>query len=133
MDTCERAREKKRAREMETYVTDEYTWEYIPGAASYTCVIGDERFSVKRILQRHLRIHRGEIDSAFPCEICDKKLKSKGDPIVHLRTHTGENQYRRDLSTEDFSDKSCYRRHARMHQRTVENEIHSQCNLQAVI
>ena len=54
-------------------------------------------------------------DKTFPCDICGKAFKHKGDLNKHTRTHTGEKPYESDICLQAFTLRSAITRHKLIH------------------
>ncbi|GFV93222.1 gastrula zinc finger protein [Trichonephila clavipes] len=51
----------------------------------FQCLECDKAFTQKVNLQRHMRIHTGELP--FPCEVCNKRFRQQSNLRQHQRTH----------------------------------------------
>ena len=57
----------------------------------YLCTVCHKRFTKKRNLNVHKRIHSGE--KPFVCTVCNKRFTRRYFLNMHSKRHTGENLY----------------------------------------
>ena len=80
---------------------------------SQHCMFCQKSFQNSRNLNRHVRIHRGDVP--FECKICNKRFKQKSDLNMHERIHTGEEPFECKTCSKRFYQKGDLRRHERIH------------------
>ena len=57
----------------------------------YTCYICGRECTNKKMLDRHIRRHKGE--KPFKCDVCEKSFSASSSLRTHFRLHTGEKPY----------------------------------------
>ena len=57
----------------------------------YTCYICGRECTNKKMLDRHIRKHKGE--KPFKCDVCEKSFSANSSLRTHFRLHTGEKPY----------------------------------------
>ncbi|XP_028303778.1 zinc finger protein 239-like [Gouania willdenowi] len=79
----------------------------------YGCDLCGKRFTHKRSIFAHRRIHTGE--KPYGCDICKKRYSNRSDMKIHTRTHTGEKPYECDVCRKIFISKGEVINHMRTH------------------
>ncbi|KAJ0000596.1 hypothetical protein NQD34_012438 [Periophthalmus magnuspinnatus] len=79
----------------------------------HQCYVCKKRFGTKQILQRHIRVHRGE--RPFSCLICKKTFSAKASLDKHVKIHTGERPYSCSTCEKTFTQKCNLDAHVRTH------------------
>lgn len=58
------------------------------------CTSCDQQFVNKTTMEKHLKSHEfGFLQSAYECDICERKIKSKKDLLDHMRKKHAERKY----------------------------------------
>jgi len=79
----------------------------------YLCTVCDKRFTQKRSLNDHKRIHSGE--KPFVCTVCDKQFSRKGSLKRHKRMHSGEKPFVCTVCDKRFTEKGSLKTHKQLH------------------
>ncbi|MED6249568.1 hypothetical protein ATANTOWER_016208 [Ataeniobius toweri] len=77
------------------------------------CKLCTKRFTQKRYLTKHQRVHSG--GKPFICPTCGKSLKNKLSLVVHMRSHTGEKPFPCGTCGRRFAHQISLSLHMRVH------------------
>ncbi|XP_066995135.2 zinc finger protein ZFP2 [Anabrus simplex] len=79
----------------------------------YTCEICFKNYPSSTALMNHTRYHRGE--RPYQCETCNKAFATNSHLVTHRRVHTGERPFQCQLCRRSFADRSAFVKHERTH------------------
>ncbi|XP_014871933.1 zinc finger protein 93-like isoform X2 [Poecilia latipinna] len=79
----------------------------------FKCDICGRRYTRKRTLKKHYRIHTDE--RPFSCQLCRKSFSQSSSLTVHKRIHTGERPFLCQSCGKSFSQLSNLNRHKKNH------------------
>ena len=91
----------------------------------FQCHQCPKRFIVNNELTSHVKHMHGGVKE-HKCGYCSKRFFSRGDLIIHERTHTNERPFPCSECGKKFRSKSCLTRHMRLHT----GEMHNRDKLQ---
>lgn len=80
------------------------------------CTSCDQQFVNKTTMEKHLKSHEfGFLQSAYECDICERKIKSKKDLLDHMRKKHAERKYACKLCNKKFKNPAYVVVHMRVH------------------
>ncbi|KAG4080620.1 hypothetical protein HA402_006221 [Bradysia odoriphaga] len=81
-----------------------------------TCTSCDQQFVNRTTMEKHLKCHEfGFLQSAYECDICERKIKSKKDLLDHMRKKHAERKYACELCGKMFKNPAYVVVHMRVH------------------
>lgn len=80
---------------------------------SYSCNSCNSKFSTKGNLLVHQRSHTGE--RPFACEKCASSFSTKGNLKRHIKAHSGQRPYQCSMCSSKFTEKKSLKVHFRRH------------------
>uniref|UniRef100_A0A3Q2GID2 C2H2-type domain-containing protein n=1 Tax=Cyprinodon variegatus TaxID=28743 RepID=A0A3Q2GID2_CYPVA len=86
-----------------------------PSEKPFSCLTCGRKFSEKRSMLRHIRVHTGE--KPFQCLTCGKRFSLKDTLSRHIKIHTGEKSYSCSVCGKRFIQSFGLTRHIRTHTR----------------
>ena len=79
---------------------------------NFPCIRCPKRFTMKKNLNRHMRIHTGNFN--YYCDVCEKGFAQKGRYTDHIRGHKGLRYYCEHCG-KAFTSNEQYRHHLLSH------------------
>lgn len=100
-------------------------------AELFVCTYCCRRFSNRRRLSSHERVHRGE--KPFECLICHKRFNAKVSLDTHESIHNGKKPFQCDECKLKFRTKQHLEKHTKIHTKKVGNQMQYSRNNRAMI
>ncbi|XP_051246807.1 zinc finger protein 287-like [Dicentrarchus labrax] len=82
------------------------------GVKPFRCSVCGKRYSWKKSLTDHMKLHSEEL---FSCSVCKKTFKWRRNIVRHMRIHTGEKPFSCSICGLRFTQSSAVTKHLRVH------------------